>query len=167
MNDKLIEFTTSNRKALVLYYQGYQYTIKRKYKNTNEWRCRRRPCTTSLSLCQGNKLIIREPDENTCCLPSQETIIVEEAVSRMRQRASVETLPISQKYSQEVIKTRIDMVWTPAQFSHHWIVLIQLCIVNVPKIIQIYQEVLMISWFQMLGKSVFAANIFFWSAISV
>ena len=41
MNDKLIDFTTTNRNTHVLNYQGHQYTIKRKYKNTNEWRCRR------------------------------------------------------------------------------------------------------------------------------
>ncbi len=55
MNNKSMEFTTTNRNALVLNYQGYQYTIKREYKNTNEWRCRLRPCTTSLSLCRDNK----------------------------------------------------------------------------------------------------------------
>ncbi|CAF1496921.1 unnamed protein product [Rotaria sordida] len=108
MNDKSIEFTTTNRNGLVLHYQGYQYTFKRKYKNTNEWRCRRRPCTTSISLCWDNRSIIREPDQHTCGSSSPENIIVEKAVSRMRQRAAVETLPISQIYSQEVVKTLID-----------------------------------------------------------
>ncbi|CAF2563274.1 unnamed protein product [Rotaria sp. Silwood2] len=107
MNDKSIEFTTTNRNALVLHYQGYQYTFKRKYKNTNEWRCRRRPCTTSISLCRDNKSIIREPDQHTCSPSSPQKIIVEKAVSRMRQRAAVETLPIPQIYSQEVVKNRI------------------------------------------------------------
>ncbi|CAF4487600.1 unnamed protein product [Rotaria sp. Silwood2] len=107
MNDKSIEFTTTNRNALALHYQGYQYTFKRKYKNTNEWRCRRRPCTTSISLCRDNKSIIREPDQHTCSPSSPQKIIVEKAVSRMRQRAAVETLPIPQIYSQEVVKNRI------------------------------------------------------------
>ena len=43
-------FTTTNRNALVLNYKGFQYTLKREHKDSNEWRCRTRPCTTSLSL---------------------------------------------------------------------------------------------------------------------
>ncbi|CAF4475684.1 unnamed protein product [Rotaria sp. Silwood2] len=54
-----------------------------------------------------DKTIIREPDQHTCSPSSPQKIIIEKAVSRMRQRAAVETLPISQIYSQEVVKTRI------------------------------------------------------------
>ena len=108
MNDKLIDFTTTNRNTHVLNYQGHQYTIKRKYKNTNEWRCRRKPCTTSVSLCQDNRSIIREPGQHTCTISSPEKIIVDKAVSGMKKQAATETLPISQIYSQEVIKTRVD-----------------------------------------------------------
>ena len=108
MNDKLIDFTTTNRNTHVLNYQGHQYTIKRKYKNTNEWRCRRRPCTTSLSLCRDNRSIIREPGQHTCTISSPEKIIVEKAVSGTKKQAATETLPISQIYSQEVVKTRVD-----------------------------------------------------------
>ncbi|CAF5203354.1 unnamed protein product, partial [Rotaria magnacalcarata] len=64
--NKSLEFTTTNRNALVLNYKGYQYTIKREYKIMNEWRCRRRPCTTSLSLCRNNISVIREPGHHTC-----------------------------------------------------------------------------------------------------
>ena len=61
-----MEFTTTNRDALVLNYEGYQYTLKRENKNSNEWRCRSRPCTSSLSLCRDNKSIIRPPGTHTC-----------------------------------------------------------------------------------------------------
>ena len=44
-------FTTTNCNALVLNFKGFQYTLKRKHKDSNEWRCRARPRTTSLSLC--------------------------------------------------------------------------------------------------------------------
>ncbi|CAF4325392.1 unnamed protein product [Rotaria socialis] len=61
-----MQFTTTNRGALVLNYQGFQYTIKREYTKNNEWHCRARPRTTSLSLCRDNKSIIREPGVHIC-----------------------------------------------------------------------------------------------------
>ena len=94
-----MEFTTTNRNALILNYQGYQYTIKREYKNTNEWRCRSRPCTTSLSLCGDNKSIVREPGVHTCASRSPRKVVLDEALSRMKKRATEETLPIPQIYS--------------------------------------------------------------------
>ncbi len=72
-------------------YTDYQYTIKREYKNTNEWRCRRRPCTISLSLCRNNISVIREPGDHTCTPPSPKKRFVEEAISRMKKRANEET----------------------------------------------------------------------------
>ncbi|CAM2724926.1 unnamed protein product [Rotaria socialis] len=107
MNSKL-EFTTTNRNALVLNYQGYQYTIKRQYKETNEWRCRQRPCTTSLSLCRANISMIREPSHHTCTQSSPKKLVLDEAISRMKKRAGEETLPIPQIYSQEIIKVRVN-----------------------------------------------------------
>ncbi|CAF3933292.1 unnamed protein product [Rotaria magnacalcarata] len=58
-------FTTTNRNALVLNYKGFQYTLKREHKDSYEWRCRTRPCTTSLPLSRDSKSIIREPDVYT------------------------------------------------------------------------------------------------------
>ncbi|CAF5022869.1 unnamed protein product, partial [Rotaria magnacalcarata] len=86
----------------------YQYTIKREYKIMNEWRCRRRPCTTSLSLCRNNISVIREPGHHTCIPPSQEKLVLDGALWRMKKRANEETLPIPQIYSQEIIKLRVD-----------------------------------------------------------
>ncbi|CAF3328587.1 unnamed protein product [Rotaria socialis] len=103
-----MQFTTTSRSALVLNYQGFQCTNKREYKNSNEWRCRARPCTTSLSLCRDNKLIIREPGVHICAPNLQKKVVVEEAVTRMKQRAMEETFPIPQIYSQEIIKIRVD-----------------------------------------------------------
>ncbi|CAF3003323.1 unnamed protein product [Rotaria socialis] len=71
-----MQFTTTSRSALVLNYQGFQCTNKREYKNSNEWRCRARPCTTSLSLCRDNKLIIREPGVHICAPNLQKKEII-------------------------------------------------------------------------------------------
>ncbi|CAF1596186.1 unnamed protein product [Rotaria magnacalcarata] len=106
--NKSLEFTTTNRNALVLNYKGYQYTIKREYKIMNEWRCRRRPCTTSLSLCRNNISVIREPGHHTCIPHSPEKLVLDGALSRMKKRANEETLPIPQIYSQEIIKLRVN-----------------------------------------------------------
>ena len=100
--------TTTNRNALVLNFKDFQYTLKRKHKDNNEWRCRARPCTTSLSLCHENKSIIREPDVHTRIPKSPEKLVAEAAITRMKKRAVEETLPIPQIYSQEIVKIRID-----------------------------------------------------------
>ena len=101
-------FTTTNRNALVLNFRSFQYTLKRKHKDSNERRCRTRSCTTSLSLCHENKLIIREPDVHTCRPKSPEKLVSEAAVARMKKRTAEETLPIPHIYSQEIVKIRID-----------------------------------------------------------
>ena len=102
-----MEFTTTNRDALVLNYEDYQYTLKRENKNSNEWRCRSRPCTSSLSLCRDNKSIMRPPGTHTCTSLLAEKIVLDRAVARMKKRAAEETLPIPQIYSQEVVKVLI------------------------------------------------------------
>ncbi|CAF1522254.1 unnamed protein product, partial [Rotaria sordida] len=62
-----MQFTTTHRNAFVLSYEGFQYTIKQECKNSIEWRCRVKSCTTSLSLyCRDNKPITRELDVHTC-----------------------------------------------------------------------------------------------------
>ena len=73
-----MEFTTTNRDALVLNCEGYQYTLKRENKNSNQWRCRSRPCTSSLSLCRDNKSIIRPPGTHTCTSFLAEKIVLEQ-----------------------------------------------------------------------------------------
>ena len=102
-----MEFTTTNRDALVLNYEGYQYMLKRENKNSNEWRCRSRPCTTSLSLCRDNKSIVRPPGSHTCNPYLPEKIILDQAITRMKKRAAEETAPIPRIYSQEVVKIRV------------------------------------------------------------
>ncbi|CAF2040891.1 unnamed protein product [Rotaria magnacalcarata] len=77
-------FTTTIRNALVLNYKGFQYTLKREHKDSNEWRRRTRPCTTSLSLCRDNKSILREPGVHICIPHSSEELIVEATVARMK-----------------------------------------------------------------------------------
>ena len=101
-------FTTTNRNALVLNFKGFQYTFKRKHKGSNEWHCRARSCTTSLSLCHENKSIIREPDVHTYRPKSPEKLVSEAAIARMKKRTAEETLPIPHIYSQEIVKIRID-----------------------------------------------------------
>ena len=101
-------FTTTNRNALVLNFKGFQYTLKRKHKDSNQWRCRARPCTTSLSLCHEKKSIIRELGVHTCIPKSSEKLVAEAAIARMKKRAAEETLPIPQIYSLEIVKIRID-----------------------------------------------------------
>ena len=89
--------TTTNRKALVLNFKGFQYTLKRKHKDSNEWRCRARPCTTVLSLCHENKSIISEPRVHTCIPKSPEKLVAEAAIARMKKRPAEETPPIPQR----------------------------------------------------------------------
>ena len=101
-------FTTTNRNALVLNFKGFQYTVKRKHKDSNEWRCRATPCTTSLSLCHENKSIIREPGVHTYIPKSPAKLVAQAAIARMKKRTAEETLPIPQIYSQEIVKIRID-----------------------------------------------------------
>ncbi|CAF2164513.1 unnamed protein product [Rotaria magnacalcarata] len=108
MNSQIsMQFTTTSRSAPVINYQGFQYTSKQEYKISSEWRCRARPCATSLSLCRDNKSIILEPDVHICTPNSQKMVVVEEAVICMKQRTMEETLPIPQIYSQEIIKIRV------------------------------------------------------------
>ena len=102
-----MNFTTSNRNELVLNYQGFQYTKKREYKHSNEWRCRARPCTTTLSIGREDSSIIREPGSHTCSPPSLEKVVVDEVICNMKKRAREETLPIPQIYSQEIVKIRV------------------------------------------------------------
>ena len=101
-------FTTTNLNASVLNFKAFQYTLKRKHKDSNEWRCRARPCTTSLSLYHENKSIIRESGVHTCIPKSPEKLVAEAAIARMKKRNAEETLPIPQIYSQEIVKIRID-----------------------------------------------------------
>ncbi|CAF4355042.1 unnamed protein product [Rotaria magnacalcarata] len=79
-------FTTTIRNALVLNYKGFQYTLKREHKDSNEWRRRTRPCTTSLSLCRDNKSILREPGVHICIPHSSEELIVEATVAHGKNR---------------------------------------------------------------------------------
>jgi hypothetical protein len=102
-----MNFTTSHRNELVLNYQGFQYTKKREYKHSNEWRCRARPCTTTLSIRRDDNSIIREPAPHTCTPSSSEKFVVDEVISNMKKRAQDETLPIPQIYSQEIVKIRV------------------------------------------------------------
>ncbi|CAF1997537.1 unnamed protein product [Rotaria magnacalcarata] len=76
-------FATTIRNALVLNYKGFQYTLKREHKDSNEWRRRTRPCTTSLSLCRDNKSILREPGVHICIPHSSEELIVEATVAQI------------------------------------------------------------------------------------
>ena len=137
-------FTTTNRNALVLNFKGFQYTLKRKHKESNEWRCRARPCTTSLSLCHENKSIIREPGVHTCIPKSPEKLVAEAAIARMKKRPAEETLLIPQIYSQEIVKIRIDnpALDTGSFLFHYWVILTQVYIVDVRKTIQKYLKTL-------------------------
>ena len=75
-------FTTTHRNELVLNYKGYQCTTKRAYVYSHEWRCRARPCATSLSVRHSDSSILREPSVHTCVpLASPHKIVVDEFVS--------------------------------------------------------------------------------------
>ncbi|CAM4973721.1 unnamed protein product [Rotaria socialis] len=52
--------------------------------------------------------MIREPSHHTCIQSSSKKVVLEEAISRMKKRAGEETLPISQIYSQEIIKVPVN-----------------------------------------------------------
>jgi hypothetical protein len=103
-----VNFTTTQRNEQVLNYGGYQYTSKRQSKHSIEWRCRARPCTTSLSIRREDNSIVREPGAHTCTPPLANKIVVDEAISTMKTRAQKETMPIPQIYSQEIVKVRIN-----------------------------------------------------------
>jgi len=103
----MLRFTLSERGGNICNYNGHQYTKKRVNKSSQEWRCRDRKCTGTMSLCTLGITILREPSTHTCTLVSDSTIIMEEAIDRMKIRAREETTSITKIYSQEVVKTRI------------------------------------------------------------
>jgi len=104
-----MQFTTTIRDELVLSYNGYQYTKKRSYVYNTEWRCRTRPCTTTLSLRRSDNSIHRGPGVHSCVpLPTSHKVVIDEAIANMKKRAREETLPIPQIYSQEIVKVRVN-----------------------------------------------------------
>ena len=104
----MLRFTLSERGGDILNYNGHQYSKKRVHKTSQEWRCRDRKCSSTLSLCTLGTSILREPSLHACTPISDSTIIVQEVVGRMKQRAKEETTSITKIYSQEVVKTRLE-----------------------------------------------------------
>ncbi|CAF1528365.1 unnamed protein product [Didymodactylos carnosus] len=88
-------------------YKDHQYTKKREHKTCNEWRCRDRSCTSSISLCSQDQLIIRENTSHTCTANTKR-VIIDDVIGRMKKRAREETIPIPKIYSEEMIKARVE-----------------------------------------------------------
>jgi hypothetical protein len=104
----MFNFTFSERSKLVLNFEGYQYTKKRENKGMNEWRCRDRGCSSSLSTCSKDLKIIRHPPAYYCQSINGTKSVIDESITRMKTRVREETVPIPQIYSQEIVKTRIE-----------------------------------------------------------
>ncbi|CAF1281295.1 unnamed protein product [Rotaria sordida] len=104
----MLRFTLSERGGNVCNYDGHQYTKKRMNKLSQEWRCRDRKCSATLSLCTSGTTILREPSVHTCTPVSDATIVMEEVVGRMKQRAREETTSVTKIYSQEIVKARLE-----------------------------------------------------------
>jgi hypothetical protein len=105
----MLRFTSSERDENgVLHYNEHQYTKKRVNKTSQEWRCRDRTCSSTLSLCILGARILRPPGEHTCTPVSDAKNIVDEAIGRMKKRAREETTSVTKIYSQEVVKTRVE-----------------------------------------------------------
>ncbi|CAF5116012.1 unnamed protein product [Rotaria magnacalcarata] len=62
----MLLFTSSNRGQPILNYNSHQYTKKRVRKTSNEWRCRDRGCTSTISLCTVDAKVLREPSTHIC-----------------------------------------------------------------------------------------------------
>ena len=104
----MLRFTLSERGGDICNYDGHQYTKKRVNKSSQEWRCRDRKCTSTMSLCTLGASILRESSVHTCIPVPDSTIIMEEAISRMKVRARKETTSITKIYSQEIVNTRLE-----------------------------------------------------------
>jgi hypothetical protein len=104
----MFNFTYSERSKPVMNFEGNQYTKKRSNKTMNEWRCRDRRCSSSLSTCSKDLTIARSPSAHTCQSINDAKNVIDESVTRMKIRAREETVPIPQIYSQEIVKTRIE-----------------------------------------------------------
>ena len=75
---------------------------------SNEWRCRDRGCTSTLSLCTSNVKVLREPSTHTCQQStSAGKSLVDEVVGNMKKRAREETTSIPKIYTQEIVKASI------------------------------------------------------------
>jgi hypothetical protein len=99
--------TISERSKPVLNFEGYSYRKKRENKTKNEWRCWDRRCSSSLSTCSKDVTLNRPPSVHTCEAISDTQSVIDESVTKMKQRAREETIPIPQIYAQEIDKTRI------------------------------------------------------------
>ncbi|CAF4171815.1 unnamed protein product [Rotaria socialis] len=82
--------------------------VKCVQKTSNEWRCRDRGCTSTISLCTVDAKVLREPSTHTCQQSaSAGKSLVDDAVGSMKKHAREETTPIPKIYTQELVKARI------------------------------------------------------------
>ncbi|CAF0975728.1 unnamed protein product [Didymodactylos carnosus] len=102
----MLIFTSTEKDKPVLNHNGYQYTKKRANKTNNEWRCRDRTCSSTISLCTDDVRILRNESAHTC-QPDTTKVLIDIAVDNMKKRAREETLPIPKIYSQEVVRARV------------------------------------------------------------
>ena len=101
----MFRFTTSERNQQVLNSCDYQYTLKRVNKTCAEWRCRKRNCSSTLTLSLDNTCVRREPGgHNELCKSSQPSkIMTVETLEIIKKRVREETKPVSQIYSEELV----------------------------------------------------------------
>ena len=99
----MLHLTSSERNKPVLNSNGYQYTFKRKGFTTNEWRCRQRTCSSTLSLGLDNTIVIRLPSAHSCPSLHASKQIIDKAVQSARE----ETTTIPKIYTEEFVRTRI------------------------------------------------------------
>ncbi|CAF1523255.1 unnamed protein product [Didymodactylos carnosus] len=103
----MLIFTSTEKDKPVLNHNGYQYTKKRANKTNNEWRCRNRTCSSTISLCTNDVRILRNESAHTC-QPDTTKVLIDIAVDNMKKRGNrEETLPIPKIYSQEVVRARV------------------------------------------------------------
>ena len=103
----MLHFTSSERNKAVLNYNGHQYTFKRQGATTNEWRCRQRKCSSTLSLTSDNTIVLRPASSHSCEPVNASKQIIDEAVQRMKKCAREETTTIPKIYTEELVRTRI------------------------------------------------------------
>ncbi|CAF1104305.1 unnamed protein product [Didymodactylos carnosus] len=90
----------------ILNHNGYRYTKKRVNKKNNQWRCRDRTRSSTISLCTDDVRILRNESAHTC-QPDTIKVLIDIAVDNMKKRARKETLSIPKIYSQEVVRARV------------------------------------------------------------
>ncbi|CAF1574014.1 unnamed protein product [Didymodactylos carnosus] len=122
----------------VSYGESYADYEKRENKQNNQWRCRDRNCSSTISVCSQDLSIIKNETTHTCAQDTNK-FIVDTIIERMQKRAREETATIPKIYSQEIVKARVENPGLPTgslfpTVSNIDAALYRRCAINYPKL---------------------------------